>query len=89
MYTAIATALSSEKPRTTARWPRRSARRPTSGPMVTWPSARAQATTPPVARDPLVSVTSRTLPNWIMATGSLPRNEITGRSTPVCPMTSR
>ena len=53
------------------------------------PRASAQATTPPVAREPLVLVTMRTLPIWMIAVGSRPRNEITGSSAPDSPITSR
>ncbi|MEV6549048.1 hypothetical protein AB0M57_10075 [Streptomyces sp. NPDC051597] len=54
-------------------------------------SARASTspTSPAVARLPLVSGTSGTLPSRHMAVGSRPRKETTGSSGPVRAMTSR
>ncbi|MDQ8703685.1 hypothetical protein RCO28_14470 [Streptomyces sp. LHD-70] len=42
-----------------------------------------------MASEPLVLVTIRTLPIWMIAVGSRPRKEITGSSTPESPITSR
>lgn len=42
-----------------------------------------------VAREPLVSATSRTLPNWDIATGSRARKEMSGSRGPVRAMTLR
>ncbi|MGT2531053.1 hypothetical protein ACU4GG_31340 [Streptomyces nojiriensis] len=42
-----------------------------------------------MAREPLVSATSRTLPNWDIATGSRAKKEKNGRRGPVRAMTLR
>ncbi|EPH41484.1 hypothetical protein STRAU_5451 [Streptomyces aurantiacus JA 4570] len=42
-----------------------------------------------MAIDPLVLLTRSTLPNWITATGSRPRNDTTGRAVPVSATTCR
>ncbi|ARX87221.1 hypothetical protein SMD44_06702 [Streptomyces alboflavus] len=42
-----------------------------------------------MAIDPLVRLTSSTLPNWITATGSRPRNDTTGSAAPVTASTCR
>lgn len=86
---AVATALTAAAARTTGRCPCRSASRPRTGPKTTWPAERQPPTMPAVAREPLVSDTSRTLPNWDIATGSRAKKERTGRKGPVRAMTLR
>ncbi|MEU7558505.1 hypothetical protein [Streptomyces eurythermus] len=87
--TVTATALTSENASTTVRWPCRSASRPTRGPHTTSPSASAPPVRPAVVSEPCVRATSSTLPNWMVAVGSRPRNDTHGSSRPVSPITRR